>query len=301
MDLLNVHHLELFYYVAKFEGITPAVRKMPYGIQQPAVSGQILQLEEALGVRLFNRRPFALTSAGEELYEFIYPFFSGLQDVAARLHGEESQHLRLAASAAILTSHLPELLEAMRKKVPDLRLTLKDVAPGGVEDLLIRQEVDLAISILPKKVGAGIRVEELIRVPIALIVKSRDSVKDFKGVCALAAAGGAINVPLVSSPSTESIVQLFQKGLEGHGLSWQPTMEVDSIGIVQQYVSSGFGCGIGVDVPALDLPKGLRKITLPDFPPLVICMLYQGKLKPLAAQFAELVKMRAQTLSKRSK
>ena len=55
----NVHHLELFFYVAKFGGITPAVRKMPYGIQQPAVSGQMLQLERSLGVKLFNRRPFA--------------------------------------------------------------------------------------------------------------------------------------------------------------------------------------------------------------------------------------------------
>ena len=46
----NLHHLELFYYVAKYGGITPAVRKMPYGIQQPAVSGQMLQLERELGV-----------------------------------------------------------------------------------------------------------------------------------------------------------------------------------------------------------------------------------------------------------
>ncbi|MEQ1842141.1 MAG: LysR family transcriptional regulator, partial [Verrucomicrobiales bacterium] len=71
---MNVHHLELFYYVARFGGITEAVRKMPYGIQQPAVSGQILQLENHLGVKLFQRRPFALTPAGEELYDFIHPF-----------------------------------------------------------------------------------------------------------------------------------------------------------------------------------------------------------------------------------
>ena len=46
---MNIHHLELFYYVAKHGGIAAAVRKMPYGIQQPAVSGQIGRLEEALG------------------------------------------------------------------------------------------------------------------------------------------------------------------------------------------------------------------------------------------------------------
>ena len=37
---MNIHHLELFYYVAKHGGISEAVRKIPYGIQQPAVSAQ---------------------------------------------------------------------------------------------------------------------------------------------------------------------------------------------------------------------------------------------------------------------
>ena len=51
---MNVHHLELFYYVARHGGIMPAVRNIPYGIQQPAVSSQIAQLEEFLGVTLFR-------------------------------------------------------------------------------------------------------------------------------------------------------------------------------------------------------------------------------------------------------
>ena len=55
---MNVHHLELFYYVARHGGIMEAVRNIPYGIQQPAISGQVAQLEEHLGVTLFNRRPF---------------------------------------------------------------------------------------------------------------------------------------------------------------------------------------------------------------------------------------------------
>ena len=37
----NLHHLELFYHVARHGGITAAARSMPYGIQQPAISGQI--------------------------------------------------------------------------------------------------------------------------------------------------------------------------------------------------------------------------------------------------------------------
>ena len=65
---MNVHHLELFYYVARHKGITEAVRNIPYGIQQPAVSGQIIALENFLGAKLFQRRPFSLTPTGQELF-----------------------------------------------------------------------------------------------------------------------------------------------------------------------------------------------------------------------------------------
>src|SRR5436309_2633933 len=99
---MNVHHLELFYYVAKHGGITEAVRNIPYGIQQPAVSGQVAQLEEYLGLVLFQRRPFALTAAGEKLYKFIAPFFSNIDAVAAELQGGQAHQIRIGASTTVL-------------------------------------------------------------------------------------------------------------------------------------------------------------------------------------------------------
>src|ERR1700731_2757638 len=98
---MNVHHLELFYHVVKNGGISEAVRRMPYGIQQPAVSGQILQLEDDLGLKLFQRRPFNLTPAGRALYEFVEPFFGKLGEKRQHLRGEVSQRLRLAAPRTI--------------------------------------------------------------------------------------------------------------------------------------------------------------------------------------------------------
>src|SRR5215467_13599080 len=109
---MNIHHLELFYYVARHGGIMQAVRNIPYGIQQPAVSGQVAQLEEYLGVTLFRRRPFALTAEGEKLYAFITPFFSNLEAVAADLQGGEVRHLRIGASAIVLRDHVPGLLQS---------------------------------------------------------------------------------------------------------------------------------------------------------------------------------------------
>src|ERR1051325_85774 len=117
---MNVHHLELFYYVARHGGIMEAVRNIPYGIQQPAVSGQVAQLEEFLGVTLFQRRPFALTEQGETLYKFIYPFFSNINKVATELQGGQIRHIRIGASTIILRDHLPGLLQEVKRKFPGM-------------------------------------------------------------------------------------------------------------------------------------------------------------------------------------
>src|SRR5215468_3652621 len=123
---MNVHHLELFYYVARHGGITEAVRNIPYGIQQPAVSGQVAQLEEYLGVTLFQRRPFALTGPGEKLYGFIEPFFSNLDSVASELQGGKARQIRIGASTIVLRDHLPELFQHVRKKYPNVKIGLRE-------------------------------------------------------------------------------------------------------------------------------------------------------------------------------
>ncbi|MFM2176013.1 MAG: hypothetical protein RL015_111 [Verrucomicrobiota bacterium] len=102
------------YYVAKHQGVSAAARHVPYGIQQPAISAQIIQLEDTLVVTLFQRRPFELTTEGRELFAFIEPFVYGLPNLADRLRGGWEVRLRIGAPAAILHSYLPRLLKALR-------------------------------------------------------------------------------------------------------------------------------------------------------------------------------------------
>ena len=283
---MNVHHLELFYYVAKFRGITPAVRKMPYGIQQPAVSGQILQLERDLGVKLFHRRPFALTPAGEELFGQIEGFFSKLPQLAARLRGEESQHLRIAASAVVLTNHIPNILSALRHEFPDLRLTLRDVPPSDVDQLLTAQEIDVAITLLHDKLAAGLKAVELLRLPIALLAPERSPIKRF---AQLHRQGPEISESLITLPPHETLNKLFQSELEKRGLRWLAKVEVNSLDLIQNYVAQGFGIGIAVDIPGGKLVPGVRRIPLTGFPPLRIALIHQGRLNPVATRFVDTV------------
>jgi len=297
---MNIHHLELFYYVAKYEGITAAVRKMPYGIQQPAVSGQILQLEEKLGVKLFNRRPFALTAAGEELYDFCYPFFSRLRDVEERLRGDESLHLRLAASASTLRNHLPDVLETLRLEEPRLRLLLKEVDVSDFHQLLTSQQVDLAIGILSGKTTDALKAEPLVKLNLVLLVPSKIKVKTWKDLLEkdpYVAGAFRGKESLIGLPQHEMLQQLFLKELDDQKVDWPVAVEVNSMDVVREYVSRGFGVGIGLDIPGAELPPGVKKVPLKGFPPIVVGAMYQGKLKPLAERFLERAREHARRLA----
>jgi len=298
---MNIHHLELFYFVAKYEGITAAVRKMPYGIQQPAVSGQILQLERDLGVKLFNRRPFVLTPAGEELYDFLYPFFSRLDEVESRLKGEESRHLRIAASASAMRNHLPELLGEMREEEPDLRLTLREVDPGDIHGLLVHQQVDLAISIIHGRRAEGFQAVELLKLPLVLLVPEDWKVRRFGDMLVddPYSKGKVSKYPLVGLPHHEILGRIFQEALEERDINWTPSLELDSLDLVAEYVVRGFGVGMGVSIPGRDAPAGLRTIRLTGFSPVVVGALSQGGVKPIARSFLQKAKKRARSLTRR--
>ena len=104
--MINVHYLELFYYVAKHGGFGPAVRNIPYGIQQPALSSQIRELEQRLGTPLFHRRPFGLTVAGRELYPAAQTFFDEVARITKNLRANAADLVRMAASPVVFQHYL---------------------------------------------------------------------------------------------------------------------------------------------------------------------------------------------------
>src|SRR5205809_485742 len=117
---MNPHQLELFYHVAKSRGVTRATRQMPYGIQQPSVSSQVNALERDLGVTLYQRRPFKLTTAGEELLKFVAPFFGRMSEVREKIQG--AAQIRIGASPNVFRDYLPPVLEAVQRPFPLISL-----------------------------------------------------------------------------------------------------------------------------------------------------------------------------------
>ena len=270
---MNIHHLELFYYVAKHGGISEAVRNMPYGIQQPAISGQVIQLEESLGVALFHRRPFSLTPPGKELYEFIKPFFDNLTPMAEKIRGGVSQHLRIAASETVLRSFLPEMLQDLRDKFPKLKVTLREGYYPQVVTWLLQQEIDLSIGLIGGKPPAGVDVIPLLKMPLVLLVPKSSRLESAEELW----QRDRIEESLITVPSNEPIRRAFQDGLSKRNVDWLGGIEVSSVEMVQTYVASGYGFGVTVHVSKLKLHPKVRAVPLEGFEELTFGMLWQGR------------------------
>jgi len=274
---MNVHHLELFYYVAKHGGISEAVRNMPYGIQQPAVSGQVIQLEESLGVTLFQRRPFALTGPGQELYEFIKPFFGNLTPMADKLRGGVAQHLRIAASETVLRGFLPGMLVELKRSFPKLKVSLREAYHPQVVTLLQGQEIDLSVGLLGGKPPSGIQALPLFDLPLALLVPQASKLKRAEELW----QRDRIAETLITVPSNEPIRRAFQEGLLKRKVDWISGIEVSSVEMVQIYVAHDYGIGVTVHLPNLKLHPEVRGLPLPDFPRVTVGVMWQGRKTPV--------------------
>jgi DNA-binding transcriptional LysR family regulator len=293
---MNIHHLELFYYVARHGGIAAAVRNMPYGIQQPAVSGQIARLEEALGAKLFNRRPFSLLPAGIELFEFIKPFFDDVEKVAGRIHGA-SQQLRIAAPSIVLHDYVPELLQRVRRRFPIFRLQFHEAARAEAERLLQAGEIDVAITVIDSKRRSEIYSRPLLELPLILLVNKKHHLTTAKQLW----SRDKIEETLITFPRGDTVQTHFQRGLERIGVEWFPGIEVTSTRLIEHYVANGYGIGAAVATPGFKPPRGLRVIPLPGFPPVVVGAAWTGKLSPIAQQFLAEVEIEASAVKRSTK
>jgi DNA-binding transcriptional LysR family regulator len=251
---------------------------MPYGIQQPAISGQLSQLEKTLGLRLFDRRPFGLKPAGAKLFSEIEPFFAGLSDLPTYVRGHAHQRLRLAAPGRILRDYLPAILANYKRKYPALELTLHDVNQAIAEDLLRRREIDIAITELESPPAGSFRSFDLVQLPLVLVVPRRSKIHAIADLF----RNGQSTEKLISLPANEVLSKNFHAGLKKLRLHWPTAIEVVSLDLIDIYTSLGFGIGSSISLPGRKLSRALRLVELPKFPRLTVGAFWIAELPPIA-------------------
>jgi DNA-binding transcriptional LysR family regulator len=290
---MNIHHLELFYYVAKHEGITPAVRNMPYGIQQAAISGQITQLEEFLGVLLFQRRPFSLTPPGIKLYNFISPFFNNLEPMAEAIRGGVAQRLCIAASEIVMRDFLPEMIQTTRKQFPKLRLTMREGYHPEVLKWLEGREIDVSLGLLGGKPPYDIHALTLFNLPLVLMVPTRHKMKTAEELW----EQDHIEETLITIPTNQVICRAFHEGLAQHKVDWYSGIEVSTLALAETYVEKGYGLAVTVGSPRISYKSQVRTLPLNGFPKVPFGVLWQGIQTPVLAHFLKVVQATAEKLA----
>jgi DNA-binding transcriptional LysR family regulator len=275
---MNVHHLELFYYVAKHGGISAAVRKIPYGIQQPAVSGQVGKLEKDLGVRLFERSPFRLTEAGERLYNHVQPFFEGLDPLAAELQEAAGPELRIGGAEQVLRDHLPGVMQRLRTKFPKLKLSLRTLGYQSEAEAWLRNgHADVVFAPVYAKAPAGLKQTRFTSVPLMLQVPVKSPIRSAEELW----ARKKIVEPLICLPASTGITRDFFATLQKRGVTWRNVIEVSTLDLVTRYVANGDGIGLNVLVHPKAKSREVRLLPLEGFAPVTMGALWRGEPTPL--------------------
>lgn len=270
---MSPHQLELFYHVAKSKGVTRAVRQMPYGIQQPSISAQVNALERDLGVTLYERRPFRLTPAGAELFKFVEPFFGRMAEVRERLQG--AAQLRIGASPIVLRDYLSPVIASIRKQFPRINMILRALNQPELIAGIEQDELDIVISLLPDNLSPVVHAEILMELPLILLAPRSTKMRSADELW----RDGKVVEPLIALGPNELICQCFQQTLAKLGVSWLPSIEMDSLELIENYVEAGYGLGLSLCRPeGKQSSSKIRMIELPGFPKLQFGLLHRSNL-----------------------
>ncbi len=124
----------------------------------PAVSMQIKQLEEQVGVALFQRttRKVSLTDEGEKLLISARKALAELENGLLQIqHSIDLQHGRLsfACVPTVASTRLPLILATFAKKYPGITVHVRELANLELLDCVRRREVDFGIGPMPENQG----------------------------------------------------------------------------------------------------------------------------------------------------
>ena len=278
-----IRELKTFVCVARRGTFAAAGREV--GLTQSAVSAQIKNLEDTLGVTLFDRtgRAATLNAAGQRavvLAEEMLQLFGrmGSPDSANDFRGA----LRIGAISTAQTGLLPQALVALRSKAPFIEVSL---VPGVSLNLLSQVdagELDLAIMIkppfaLPKELHA----EVIAREPFVLITPSDLQGDDPRQILS--------DHPFIRYDQRSFGGRRVTRFLRDRKLEVKQTLELDELDAIVKMVRAGLGVSL---VPMaglwLEHAEDVRIIALGDmtfFREIVLVTKYLQRHTPLLDLF----------------
>lgn len=122
-------------------------------VSQSAITAAVLQLEETLGVSLFERLPYgvALTAEGHKFAQHARHILDTLQDALSEplfLSHAMQGVVRVGASYTVLGYFLPALLARFKRSYPQVEIDLMDMDRESIEAAVADGRLDLGLAII---------------------------------------------------------------------------------------------------------------------------------------------------------
>ena len=147
MRNVTLHRLRVFEAVARLASVSGAAREMH--LSQPAVSMQVRQLEEQVGLPLTERigRNIQLTDAGQEVAQHARRLAQQIREAEAALDAMKGLRGGRIEIGVVSTAKYfaPRLLAEYRRRHPEIELRLAVANRADVVQMLADNAIDLAI------------------------------------------------------------------------------------------------------------------------------------------------------------
>lgn len=261
---MELRQIEYFIEVAKREHMTEAAVKLH--VAQSAVSRQIYNLEEELGVPLFIRdgRKIRLTPIGHtflaNMEQAMDIIDRAKREMAESLHPEKGT-IRIGFPSSLASYVLPRVISDFREGYPQAKFTLKQGSYRYLIDSVIKGNINMAlIGPLPmneKKIkGETLFIEKLVALlpeshPLAL--KKSLFLNELQGN------------PFILSPKGYVLRDLVMKACKLHGFEPEVAFEGKDTDAIKGLVAAGLGITLIPEICLIDsLPRFTVKLPLEE-------------------------------------
>ncbi|HTK25387.1 MAG TPA: LysR family transcriptional regulator [Pyrinomonadaceae bacterium] len=253
---MEIRQLKAFLAIAEAKTFTAGARRV--NVTQAAISMQIRQLEDEVGLPLFTRTPrrVILTEAGEYLLDrarkILREHDSALAEIA-EVAGAEHGRLRIgSASAMFATQQLPFIMQKLKQKFPNADLTVSSGTSQRLVDKIMHGEVDMAFISLPVD-NPNITTELLFSDEIIAIAHPKHILASEKYISAATLAGENLILGERGGNTRRMVDEFFAAA----NVKPNITMELSRQEAINQMVEMGLGVGLaGAKTVAREIREG---------------------------------------------
>jgi LysR family cyn operon transcriptional activator len=237
---MEIRQLEYFMTTCEELHFTRAADKL--GITQPTLSHQIKAIEDELGIRLFDRigKKIMISEAGMILYQHCHRALGSLasaRDQIKELQKIERGTLSIGALPGELNELASSLLIDFHRSYPNIRIKL--IANDDVVERVLKNELDLAISILPVE-HDKLAFKPLYRETFFFVTTVNHPLASYPQIN----FEELVTTPIVMFPETHRCRQLIDLTCQDAGLELKPFIETTTIDSLFNLVRSGTGATI---------------------------------------------------------